>query len=464
MMDGLLTELKQNSSIWSGTEGSNSAKSPFAPQVPQSFQFFSFSSPRSWEQSEKSFEQELTSSRSLNGFRSKSSKSKTYSYLESQDRTVKMYNHSDSKENYIDFTTEKAFGDISSRRAANSLQVLSDNNSIQTQNRDSYNQFTIIGGQPHQPCYSSSASYSGCQDRFTEDILFQSITWNDAKEANGKSWYFEADKETLVEFDNPPQAPKIQLIQDLVEVNRKNIDFGVQLPGKIVEESLQIINKSDQTLTIETYISCQNPELQDTLEYVYSIRNTSNYDYNERHSFTVGPHSLVSFKVALNVPASKSVSNEIQGQVRVITPNCQGELRVALKCNTIIPKVFCPKQLYSTVLRQNLINLAIESTKTQERKLPIKNDSDVEVTLELSFYTPPGVFANEGCEISITPKVLTIPARGKATVTIVVKPLQQDLKNPVVESPKKKAVQRVLIAKAQNSSVFYSFLLRIETF
>lgn len=45
-----------------------------------------------------------------------------------------------------------------------------------------------------------------------------------------------------------------------------------------------------------------NKELDDHDEYVYSVRKTTGYDYNERYLIKINPFEEAVFKIALKVP------------------------------------------------------------------------------------------------------------------------------------------------------------------
>ena len=105
--------------------------------------------------------------------------------------------------------------------------------------------------------------------------------------------------------------------EDLVHVSRKEANFGTNMPGQIVEEALEVVNKSGENLVVEILIDCLNEELQDTDEYVYSIRRSHAYDYNDKHYLIMAPYSSASFRLALKVPAIKSI-DDIRGETKVM--------------------------------------------------------------------------------------------------------------------------------------------------
>jgi len=55
------------------------------------------------------------------------------------------------------------------------------------------------------------------------------------------------------------------------------------LPGNIFEESLDLFNKTNDSLVVKIFVTCTNPEFDDYDEYIYSIRKSASYDYNEKY-------------------------------------------------------------------------------------------------------------------------------------------------------------------------------------
>ena len=81
--------------------------------------------------------------------------------------------------------------------------------------------------------------------------------------------------------------------------------FGIVLAGNIFEEDFEIFNKSDSNIIIKILVECLNPELEDHDEYIYSIRKTTTYDYNEKYFVLIPPKSSMNSKIALKVPNLK---------------------------------------------------------------------------------------------------------------------------------------------------------------
>jgi len=71
-------------------------------------------------------------------------------------------------------------------------------------------------------------------------------------------------------------------VRDILTVSLENIRFGVVFPGNIFEDAVEIANRSNDTVVLKAVGLCLNPEFDSHGEYVYSIRKTTNYDYNEK--------------------------------------------------------------------------------------------------------------------------------------------------------------------------------------
>jgi hypothetical protein len=54
------------------------------------------------------------------------------------------------------------------------------------------------------------------------------------------------------------------------------------LPGNIFEETLEISSLYSENLIVRIEILCDNKELDDHDEYVFSARKLSGYDYNDK--------------------------------------------------------------------------------------------------------------------------------------------------------------------------------------
>jgi hypothetical protein len=227
------------------------------------------------------------------------------------------------------------------------------------------------------------------------------------------------------------------------------------LPGQIVEEALEIVNRSNENLVVEILIDCLNEELQDTDEYVYSIRRSHAYDYNDKHYLIMSPYSSASFRLALKVPSLK-LTDDIRGQARISIQGVPSKISLMMNSGITIPRVFCPRELYYKPLKTNIVKVAIKQGKKLETKIPLKNTGDVALTLDLEFHKSKETMGSK-FDLYVYPTSVTIPPGGLSIVTLM-------LKSTGGYKDTKELLKRVLIGKARDSALTYSFFLWIETY
>jgi len=251
-------------------------------------------------------------------------------------------------------------------------------------------------------------------------------------------------------------------VEEVLEVSRKEIDYGYRFPGQIVEESLEIVNKSKHDFVVQIFVNCLNDELQDTDEYVYSVRRSHLYDYNDKHYLIMAPYSCASFKFALKVPNLK-INGKIMGQVKVGIQGLTGNYLLDLTTQVSIPKVFCPKELKCNGLDYKVIKVAVKEGKKSELKIPIRNNGNVPVTLELEFYEP-----NNGSETQekpmfdcmVHPNVITVNPNSQTLTSILIKPWKIMMGVQALNKPK--PVRKILTARVRDSALVYSFVFWVE--
>lgn len=453
-MNNLLDELKENSTILCNTLSDADIFKSFhtvqAPPKSQPPNFFSFSYLDSFHQSPRKNADQVANSKGFSKLANESPKinSSRTENLASRGRT------SDKKRiNHMGFLS---FEEISPNKPINVRGAI-DKKSVHSQSDSFINYLNLFGAQTNDDpnCCSSEYQYNQ-PDQNAEDFLsFILNTKNDEIEDRGVCTYRIPRENSLGLLRNTPTE---LFIKDLLEISKQNIDFGDQLPGRILEESFDIKNTYDKAFTGKIFVSCINPELQNTQEYVYSIRSSHNYDYSDKRQFTIAPNSTLSFKIAVKLPQTK-LANKILGKVQISADGLEGQLLTTLRAQSVLPKIFCPKQLYSTTMKRNFINVAINKEKPQEKKIPFKNESNLPVTLELGFYNPQNKDASLEC--SVYPKTLNIPANATATATILFQSSHDDSQ---LHNNRKSLTQKILYGKAKDSCLIYSFSLRVETF
>jgi hypothetical protein len=253
-------------------------------------------------------------------------------------------------------------------------------------------------------------------------------------------------------------------IDDLLQVSQRELPYGSCFPGQIIEEHLDIVNRSGHDFVVQIIVTCLNDDLQNTEEYVYSVRRSHLYDYNDKHYLIMAPYSCADFKFALKAPNLR-MNGKIMGQAEISIQGLDGSIIVDLIAKVSIPKVFCPKELAFQGLDYKVIKVAVKEGKKQELKIPIRNSGDVPVTLELEFYDP-----NENKEevetsmldCMIHPNVITIAPNSNALTALIVKPSKSLSLRKGNDKPKPE--RKILVGRVRDSALIYSFVFWVETY
>jgi hypothetical protein len=123
---------------------------------------------------------------------------------------------------------------------------------------------------------------------------------------------------------------KEYLITDILSFSRLSIHFGLgQFPGEVAEESLEVFNKSGLDLSYKIHVLCNDEALNQLDEYVFSMRKTGCYDYNDKYCVLQSPGVKSTYKIALKVPNTKSTGC-IAGQVHIFSDDCKGKVIIPI--------------------------------------------------------------------------------------------------------------------------------------
>jgi len=261
-----------------------------------------------------------------------------------------------------------------------------------------------------------------------------------------------AEKKTVADYT----------IEDVLQISRREISYGYCFPGQILEEHLDIVNKSGHDFVVQIIVTCSNDELHDTEEYVYSVRRSHLYDYNDKHYLIMAPYSIASFKFAMKVPNMR-INGKVNGQVNISIQGASGSYTLDLTTNVTMPKVFCPKELFFKGLDYKVVKLAVKEGKKQEFKIPIRNQGEAPVTLELEFHEPD---TNKGerplFECMVHPNVITVAPNSNTLTSLLVKPCK--FLAPKKESDKPRAERKILTGRVKDSALVYSFVFWMEVY
>jgi hypothetical protein len=251
-------------------------------------------------------------------------------------------------------------------------------------------------------------------------------------------------------------------LEDVLQISRKEISYGYCFPGQIIEESLDIVNKSSHDFVVQIVVNCLNDELQDTEEYVFSVRRSHLYDYNDKHYLIMAPYSVAGFKFAMKVPNVR-INGKIVGQVQISVQGATGSYTLDLSANVTVPKVFCPKELAFKGLDYKVVKLAIKEGKKQEFKIPIRNQGVTPVTLELEFHEPEGKRDVKPLfDYLVHPNVITVAPNSNTLTSVLVKPCKSMSSRKDVEKPKSE--RKILVGRVKDSALIYSFVFWIEVY
>jgi len=320
-------------------------------------------------------------------------------------------------------------------------------------------QKTVKSSQVEELIRELDANESASTDESSEDSddgSKENLSPTHSKQVSSKLEFVAASPERVLASSPSQKAVPQFKLEDVLEISRKTINFGTRFPGQIVEEHLDIVNKSKHEFVVQIFVNCLNEELDNSDEYVFSVRRTHLYDYNDKHYLIMAPYSSASFKFALKVPNMKIIGN-IQGEVKIGIQGQEDFHLIDLVGSVTIPKVFCPKELTCRGLDYKVIKLAVKEGKKQDMKIPIRNNGDVPVTLELEFYEPQDQNQKKDkFDVMVHPNVITINPNSVAIANILVKP------HKGASGLKDKPSRKILTARVRDSALVYSFVFWIE--
>jgi len=242
-------------------------------------------------------------------------------------------------------------------------------------------------------------------------------------------------------------------IQDLIYVSTTNIDFENILPGQVFESTLEIVNKTNKSIVVQILVECENPDFRNTKQYVYSIRRSHLFEFNDKHCLMMKPRSSASFNVTLKAP-EVSKPCKIGGRIDISIQSIPGKLGVRLESALVLPKLVCPKSLYHTALKCNIVNFAVNKEGKSEFKLPLLFEGNSPASVEFTFYNHKNeedVRKDFSC--CVYPEVMTISQDETSMINLITK--RKD-------NAQSKYVKKILLARIIDTSLIYSFLLTFQ--
>lgn len=107
------------------------------------------------------------------------------------------------------------------------------------------------------------------------------------------------------------------------------IIFQSGLPGQILEEGFEVYNKVNEEIKYKVHLQIDNQEFSELEEYVFSMRRTGGYDYNDKYLIIQSPWVKSTYKVAVKIP-NISQERRITGTLEIYGDAFLGKIEVKI--------------------------------------------------------------------------------------------------------------------------------------
>lgn len=112
-------------------------------------------------------------------------------------------------------------------------------------------------------------------------------------------------------------------------MSKSVVFFQNGFPGQILEESFEVYNKINQEIKYKVHLKIDDNEFSELEEYVFSMRRTGGYDYNDKYLIMQSPWVKSTYKVAVKIPNVFS-GRRITGQLEIYGDNFIGRINVKI--------------------------------------------------------------------------------------------------------------------------------------
>ncbi|KAL4511898.1 hypothetical protein ABPG72_012743 [Tetrahymena utriculariae] len=329
--------------------------------------------------------------------------------------------------------------------------------------------------------------YSSSQGQREEDKARKSYSYNSSSSSNNSLKQQQSYQQSQYPSKNYNQQTQYQQIasknqqlyshvNEILQLSIDSIKFGIVFPGNIFEEQVQIVNKTNETVFIKVVGLCLNPEFDSHGEYVYSIRKTINYDYNEKLMFSIPGYQSIKVHIALKVP---NINEEklIKGSFAVTVNGYDSYISIPITSTVEIPKIVCTRQLFHASHSSKVIKLAIRRGKKSDCKIPFKNTYSYTLQLEpfwLSDQTNQQHVTNlkDGSlcpfQLNLSPQVITVQPKSLFMINLLLRPNQYfkeyNEKRMVTGDKTPLHIKNVLIFRIVNSSLLFHYPVSLEVY
>lgn len=171
----------------------------------------------------------------------------------------------------------------------------------------------------------------------------------------------------------PIKAPaEPEFLKDVLKLNVQSINFGNLYPGSICEHNLDIFNKNKNNLSFKIRILCLNETFNELDEYVFSMRRTGGYEYNDNFLIVQAPWVKSMYKVAIKIPCVHN-NEKINGLLEITSQNHPDKIEIPLNTNITIPKLVSERMMLDQEIGCYHMKFGLKNPKRQDFKISFRN-------------------------------------------------------------------------------------------
>ena len=145
---------------------------------------------------------------------------------------------------------------------------------------------------------------------------------------------FNKPNKRIIELPIDIQEKEPEYLKDVLKLNIGVINFGCLYPGQICEHNFEIFNKNKNNLNFKIKIVCLNEKFNLLDEYVYSMRRTGGFEYNDNFLIVQAPWVKSNYKVAIKIPCVYE-QEDIRGLVVISTEEFPDSIEIPLNTTVI---------------------------------------------------------------------------------------------------------------------------------
>lgn len=112
-------------------------------------------------------------------------------------------------------------------------------------------------------------------------------------------------------------------------MNKSVIFFQNGFPGQILEESLEVSNISEVEAEYNVTVISEDEEFDHLDEYVFSMRRTGSYDYNDKYLIAQSPMLKCLYKIAVKIPLIK-MEKILKGRIEISSNGIIGKIDIKI--------------------------------------------------------------------------------------------------------------------------------------